>query len=201
MKKKLAQARQPKVRKPKARQPEPAKARPAAAAALLSGEPAAPPHPPLSPEPCGDDGTLSIEAMLRAQLAATHVAAMDCLRRAGTAESAEVRDQALTHATRLLSLFTRQVKTLEQGRWYTPAVARGARPAREPATPEIVAPDIAAAAEAAMGADGPAADTVEKTPADAMEQTPADDRAGLAAFAPGGGPTPAPPQATARGGP
>lgn len=173
----------------KARQPKPKKARRAAAAALPSAalpssDTAAPPSvPPLPPEPCGDD-PLSIEAMLRAQIAATHVAAMDCLDRAGTAGTPEVRDQALTHATRLLSLFTRQVKTLEQRLWYAPAAGRGARPARDAAALDIVAPDVAAAAPdnvAAMGADDPA-----------------DDPAGRASFAPGGGQTPA--RQTAAGG-
>jgi hypothetical protein len=168
-----------KKKRAQARQPSPRKTRRAAAAP--------PPLPPEPPEPTGDDGTLSIEAMLRAQLAATHVAAMDCLRRAGTAESDEVRDQALTHATRLLSLFTRQVKTLEQGRWYAPAPARGARPVRDAAAPEIAA---AAKAEvpATVGTQG-------------GEKSPADDPAGIAALAQGGSQTPAPREAAVGGGP
>jgi hypothetical protein len=164
MKKKLAKARQPKVRKPQARKPEPGKARPAAAAA-----------PP--PEPYGDGAdALSIEAMLRAQMVETHLAAMDCLHRARTADSPETRHQALTHATRLLSLFTRQVKTLE----HTPSLGRAAPPAR-------------ALVKQTMGTD--------EQEAHATVKTPADDPACVATLLYGDGRTPPPQAAVAGGGP
>ena len=173
--------KQTKTRKP--REPKPIKARPAAAAA----------PPPEAPEPFGaDDNTLSIEAMLRAQLVETHLAAMDCLRRARTAATPEVRHQTLSHATKLLSLFTRQVNAIERGRWPVPSLARGAQPAGKPVTPqvapEIVAPDIAAAIHEAVEARRD-------------EIMPPDDPAGIASPAPGEGQIPARQDGTAASGP
>ena len=196
MKKKRAQARKPKARKPKARQPRPKKVRRAAAAPPPADIAALPPVPPVPCDLCGDGDTLSIEAMLRAQAAATHVAAMDCLHRASAADSAELRNQALTHATRLLSLFTRQVKTLRLGWWYMPAAGRGTTPAPDP-----VAPDMVAAGEAAVEAEDPVADAAPQGPVEAAEQTLADDPACAASVVQTGGQIPAPQPATAGGGP
>ena len=107
--KKLAKARSAKPGK--ARRATPALS-PSLSPSTAAARPSSPPPDlPFAPGPRGGD-TLSIEAMLRAQLEATHLAAMDCLHRATTAESPELRDRALTHATRLLALFTRQVNVL-----------------------------------------------------------------------------------------
>ena len=163
----------------KARQPKPRKAGRAAAAAPLSCDAAPPAELPAVFVPC-DDEALSIEAMLRAQLEETHLVAMDCLLRARTAESPELRDRALTHATRLLSLFGRQVNALER---------RGGRPAARPRT-----------AGAARDAGRTLADATARALAEAAASVPEDDPAEIAALLPGGH-TPAPPQAAAPSGP
>jgi len=148
MKKKRAQARRPKVRKPQMGKPEPPE--------LQTCEPAA--SKPVPPEPCCDDGALSIEAMLRAQLVETHLAAMDCLRRARAGESPELRDRALTHATRLLSLFGRQVNALERRR--PPPTTR---PAGAADTAEWTLADAAAKALADLAAEIAADDPPDGT--------------------------------------
>lgn len=162
-----------KKKRAQARKPSPRKIRPATAA---------PPHtpPPLPPEPRdpgdpGGDDTRSIAAMLRAQLEATHLAAMDCLHRARIAESPELRDRALTHATRLLSLFTRQVNVLERRR--PPAAAAPRTESR--------------AASGADTADQKPTHAAAKALADAAAAIPADDPACIATLAAGDGGTPA----------
>lgn len=168
-----------KKKRAQARKPSPRKIRPATAAPSPSGDTAPPPHPPVPPEPRdpgdpGGDETLSIAAMLRAQVEATHLAAMDCLHRARTAESPELCDRALTHATRLLSLFTRQVNALERRR---PAAAA---PRTESRT-----------ASGADSVEQRLADSTAKALSDAAAAIPAVDAAGVAALAARDGLTPA----------
>ncbi len=58
-----------------------------------------------------------IEGMLGVQMVATHSAAMECLRRAMLEEQTlEGRDQNLKHATKLLTLYARQMETLDKHR-------------------------------------------------------------------------------------
>lgn len=58
-----------------------------------------------------------IEGMLAAQMVATHSAAMECLRRAmGPSQTFAGRDQNLKHATKLLSIYSRQIETLDKHR-------------------------------------------------------------------------------------
>ena len=58
-----------------------------------------------------------IEGMLAAQMVATHHAAMECLRRAMLAEQTfEGRDQNLKHASKLLSIYSRQIEVLNKHR-------------------------------------------------------------------------------------
>ena len=55
--------------------------------------------------------------MLAVQMVATHSAAMECLRRAAIPDqSLEARDMNLKHATKLLSLYARQLETLDRHR-------------------------------------------------------------------------------------
>lgn len=55
--------------------------------------------------------------MLAIQMVATHNAAMECLRRAMIpAQSFEGRDQNLKHATKLLSIYSRQIEVLDKHR-------------------------------------------------------------------------------------
>ena len=178
--KKLAKARSAKPGK--ARRATPALS-PSLSPSTAAARPSSPPPDlPFAPGPRGGD-TLSIEAMLRAQLEATHLAAMDCLHRATTAESPELRDRALTHATRLLALFTRQVNVLERRR----------PPPAAPRTESTVA-------SRADTAEQRLADATAKALADAAAEIPADDPAGVAAFARGHGGTPARQNGTGGGG-
>lgn len=58
-----------------------------------------------------------IEGMLAAQMVATHSAAMECLRRAMIPTLSLIgRDQNLKHATKLLSIYSRQIETLDKHR-------------------------------------------------------------------------------------
>ena len=58
-----------------------------------------------------------IEGLLAAQMVATHSAAMDCLRRAMLdGQTFEGRNLNLKHATKLLSLYARQVEVLDKHR-------------------------------------------------------------------------------------
>jgi hypothetical protein len=58
-----------------------------------------------------------VEAMLAAQMVATHLAAMECLRRARTpGQSFEGRDMNLRHATKLTRTYTMQVDSLKRYR-------------------------------------------------------------------------------------
>ncbi len=58
-----------------------------------------------------------IEGMLATQMVATHSAAMECLRRSMIPEqSLEGRDNNLRHAAKLLSIFTKQLETLNKNR-------------------------------------------------------------------------------------
>jgi len=58
-----------------------------------------------------------IEGMLASQMVATHSAAMECLRRAMLRDQTFAgRDQNLKHATKLLSIYTRQIETLNKHR-------------------------------------------------------------------------------------
>jgi hypothetical protein len=53
-----------------------------------------------------------IEGMLATQMVATHSAAMECLRRAMIPDQTFAgRDQSLKHATKLLSIYARQIET------------------------------------------------------------------------------------------
>ncbi len=58
-----------------------------------------------------------MEGMLATQMVATHNAAMECFRRAMIpAQSFEGRDQNLRHASKLLSLYSRQIEVLDRHR-------------------------------------------------------------------------------------
>ncbi len=58
-----------------------------------------------------------IEGMLAAQMVGTHYAAMECLRRAVIGgQTFEGRDQNLKHASKLLSIFSRQIEVLDKHR-------------------------------------------------------------------------------------
>lgn len=58
-----------------------------------------------------------IEGMLAAQMVATHNGAMECLRRAMIPQQTfEGRDQNLKHATKLLSIYARQIEALDKHR-------------------------------------------------------------------------------------
>lgn len=57
------------------------------------------------------------EGMLAAQMVGTHMAALECLRRAVIPkQSLEGRDMALKNATKLMALYTKQLQTLNKGR-------------------------------------------------------------------------------------
>jgi len=57
------------------------------------------------------------EGMLAAQMVAVHGAAMDCLRRAmHPGQTEALRDAAMRQATKLLTLFPRQLETLDRRR-------------------------------------------------------------------------------------
>ena len=61
--------------------------------------------------------TDEIEGMLATQMVSTHNAAMECLRRAMLqSQSFEGRDQNLKHATKLLSVYSRQIEVLNKHR-------------------------------------------------------------------------------------
>ncbi len=61
--------------------------------------------------------TDEIEGMLATQMVSTHNAAMDCLRRAMLRrQTFEGRDQNLKHATKLLSMYCRQIEVLNKHR-------------------------------------------------------------------------------------
>ena len=61
--------------------------------------------------------TDEMEGMLATQMVATHNAAMECLRRAMIpAQSLQGRDQNLRHASKLLSLYSRQIEVLNKHR-------------------------------------------------------------------------------------
>ncbi len=61
--------------------------------------------------------TDEIEGMLATQMVSTHNAAMDCLRRAMVrGQTFEGRDQNLKHATKLLSMYCRQIEVLNKHR-------------------------------------------------------------------------------------
>jgi hypothetical protein len=58
-----------------------------------------------------------IEGMLATQMVATHSAAMDCLRRAMLdGQTFEGRDKNLKHAAKLLTIYARQIETLDKHR-------------------------------------------------------------------------------------
>lgn len=58
-----------------------------------------------------------IESMLSTQMIATHLAAMECLKRAALPEQTfEGRQSGLKHANKLMSLYLRQVETLDKHR-------------------------------------------------------------------------------------
>jgi len=58
-----------------------------------------------------------VEGMLAAQMVATHAAAMECLRRSMLQDlSLEGRDSNLRHAAKLMSIFTKQLETLNRNR-------------------------------------------------------------------------------------
>ena len=60
------------------------------------------------------DGT---EGMLATQMVGTHNAAMECLRRAMIpSQPIERRDENLKHATKLLSIYSRQIEVLDKHR-------------------------------------------------------------------------------------
>ena len=61
--------------------------------------------------------TDEMEGMLATQMVATHNAAMECLRRAMIqAQSVQGRDHNLKHASKLLSLYARQIEVLNRHR-------------------------------------------------------------------------------------
>ncbi len=58
-----------------------------------------------------------VEGMLATQMVATHAAAMECLRRSMIPEqSFKGRDNNLQHAAKLLSIYTKQLETLNKNR-------------------------------------------------------------------------------------
>lgn len=58
-----------------------------------------------------------LEGMLAVQMVATHSAAMECLRRAALAEQTfAARDMNLKHATKMLTLYARQMEALDRHR-------------------------------------------------------------------------------------
>ncbi len=58
-----------------------------------------------------------IEGMLATQMVATHAAAMECLRRSMIQkQSFDGRDNNLRHAAKLLSIFAKQLETLNRNR-------------------------------------------------------------------------------------
>ncbi len=58
-----------------------------------------------------------IEGMLATQMVATHAAAMECLRRSMIQkQSFDGRDNNLRHAAKLLSIFAKQIETLNRNR-------------------------------------------------------------------------------------
>ena len=58
-----------------------------------------------------------VEGMLATQMVATHAAAMECLRRAMIREQTfEGRESSLRHAAKLLSIFAKQLETLNRNR-------------------------------------------------------------------------------------
>ena len=58
-----------------------------------------------------------VEGMLATQMVATHAAAMECLRRSIIQEqSIKGRDSELRHAAKLLSIFAKQLETLNRNR-------------------------------------------------------------------------------------
>ncbi len=58
-----------------------------------------------------------IEGMLATQMVATHTAAMECLRRSMIpGQKFEGRDNNLRHAAKLMSIFTKQLETLNRNR-------------------------------------------------------------------------------------
>ncbi len=58
-----------------------------------------------------------VEGMLATQMVATHAAAMECLRRSMIQEQKfEGRDNNLRHAAKLLSIFAKQLETLNRNR-------------------------------------------------------------------------------------
>lgn len=57
------------------------------------------------------------EGMLAQQMVGTHFASLECLRRAALPnQTFEGRDQALKHASKLMSLYARQLETLNKHR-------------------------------------------------------------------------------------
>jgi hypothetical protein len=61
--------------------------------------------------------TDEIEGMLAAQMVSTHNVTMDCLRRAMIqGQTFEGRDQNMKHATKLLSIYSRQIEVLNKHR-------------------------------------------------------------------------------------
>ncbi len=58
-----------------------------------------------------------IEGMLATQMVATHSAAMECLRRSMLQkQTSEGRESSLRHAAKLMSIFTKQLETLNRNR-------------------------------------------------------------------------------------
>ncbi len=58
-----------------------------------------------------------VEGMLATQMVATHAAAMECLRRSMIQKQTfEGRDNSLRHAAKLLSIFAKQLETLNRNR-------------------------------------------------------------------------------------
>ena len=58
-----------------------------------------------------------VEGMLATQMVATHAAAMECLRRSMIQEQTFLgRDNSLRHAAKLLSIFAKQLETLNRNR-------------------------------------------------------------------------------------
>ena len=79
-----------------------------------------------------------VESLLAVQMVATHVAALECLRRAMAGEaSPEGRDEHLKHAERLLGIYTRQMDVLGRHRTRDQIFKQRQEQERQAAEPKI----------------------------------------------------------------
>lgn len=99
-----------------------------------------------------------LEAMLAAQMISTHSAAMECLRRAmHEGQSSAGRDQNFKHATKLMSLYERQLAALDKRRSRRQQKIRGEHVTVQTGGQAIVDEVEAVSAEPGSAAPSPAA--------------------------------------------